>query len=328
MAPAKINYALYGIDRYINKERLLPNFNYEEYLKNNGAHADVMKLIGAASNIKKEPKNDMFAPSRSHSRSRSRSIISERHSVENNNFASSPRPQSSRESRPSNSGVESSRSQSSSAESGSSGRSEKKNAHYKIQSQSGESSETKKMNDLLARILRLETRGIVIPNELIDPKNMEKLNMIVTKHEIAEKIRVKIATASSFLKGFTWGIEKFAMLMKVSAMEGWSEAVMADQSSYNEVLEQLYDKYLTDVTSPEMKLMFLLAQSAIMHTSGMTIIRLMSDLNRANQRDTVNRMNDRFSKRKMRTPKDDEVDDDDILNEVEEYSRSRSSKLD
>jgi hypothetical protein len=324
MAPAKINYALYGIDRYINRERLLPNFNYEEYLKNNGAHADVMKLIGAASAVKKESRdrNDMFAPSRS----RSRSIVSEKRSVENNNFASSPRSQSSR---PSNSGVESSRSQNSqSSSTESSSGSVKKNANYKIQSQSGESSETKKMNDLLARILRLETRGIVIPNELIDPKNMEKLNMIVTKHEIAEKIRVKIATASSFLKGFTWGIEKFAMLMKVSAMEGWSEAVMADQSSYNEVLEQLYDKYLTDVTSPEMKLIFLLAQSAIMHTSGMTIIRLMSDLNRANQRDTVNRMNDRFSKRKMRTPKDDEVDDDDVLNEVEEYSRSRSSKLD
>ena len=318
MAP-KINYALYGLDRYINKERLRPEFNYEEYLKNNGAHTDVMKLIGAAATTtnrresKSNEKNDIFAASKSRSKSRSQqtpekiSVKSEsRHYTRS---ASSARSTQSRESSESSSVKE-------------------KKGHYKLESQSGESSETKKMNDLLTRILRLDSRGIVIPDELIDPKNMEKLNMIVTKHEIAEKIRVKIATASSFLKGFTWSVEKFAMLLKVSAMEGWSEAVMADQSSYNEVLEQLHDKYLNDVTSPEMKLLFLLGQSAIMHTSGMTIIRLMSDLNRANQRDTVNRMNQRFSGRKMRTPKDDEVDEDDILNEVEEYSRSRSSKLD
>lgn len=56
-------------------------------------------------------------------------------------------------------------------------------------------------------------------------------------------------------------------------LDGWSNVIMADKESYNDVFEELYEKYSSKITtSPEIKLIMMVAGSAMMFHLQKTII--------------------------------------------------------
>lgn len=130
--------------------------------------------------------------------------------------------------------------------------------------------------DLLFKIGRLKLRGAT-PSEPMTIRNSAcelRAEMERMQRELDSDKSVKFQR--SMLTSFATGLEFVNSRWNVAGvkLEGWSESLHADIASFDEVFEELHEKYMTSVsTPPELKLVMMVASSAIMFHMSQTVFR-------------------------------------------------------
>ena len=121
--------------------------------------------------------------------------------------------------------------------------------------------------ELLYKIDSLKKRGIKIPGNVSVESNIEEIkyvyNRVVKDRErlngvkFARKMLMACCTGIEFLNN---RFDPFDI-----KLDGWSESVHENVGDYDEVFEELYEKYKTKTKmAPELKLLFMLGGSAFM----------------------------------------------------------------
>ena len=123
----------------------------------------------------------------------------------------------------------------------------------------------KRKEELLAKLARLESRGYKpiknysLTSELEEIEEAYSKTLYQSKLDNAIKLQGKcLVGLCNFIEFMNNKFDYFGIYLN-----GWSEAVFEDLDSYDEVFEELYEKYKDQFdVSPEVKLVFLVVQSA------------------------------------------------------------------
>ena len=121
--------------------------------------------------------------------------------------------------------------------------------------------------DLLYKLDRLEKQGYRISRKYTLASNLDDIRYEYNKVKRQRDVEKSIKLYRKFLMGFTSGVEylnrKFDPLdLKLN---GWSESQMENITDYDDVFEELHDKYSDSINmAPELKLLFMVGGSAFM----------------------------------------------------------------
>ena len=125
----------------------------------------------------------------------------------------------------------------------------------------------KEKEELLFRFEKLRRLGIKLQRTFNMTSNIDEMREEYTRLKKAREVENGIKFSRKMLVACTTGIEflnnKFDPFDV--KLEGWSESVHENINEYDEVFEELYEKYKTDTKmAPELKLMFMIGGSAFM----------------------------------------------------------------
>jgi hypothetical protein len=117
----------------------------------------------------------------------------------------------------------------------------------------------------LEKMRRLGIQGIKRFNMSNDLEEMQfELNKIRKEREVESSVKFQRKVLMAFVTGVELLNNKFDYFNV--HLDGWSETVHENQDEYNEVFEELHEKYGTKTKmAPELRLLFMLAGSAFMH---------------------------------------------------------------
>ena len=119
----------------------------------------------------------------------------------------------------------------------------------------------------LAHLSRLEKQGYTTAKKYSMTNDLEDIESAVKKLKDQRSLDSSIKTQRKFLIGFVSVVEYLNSSYNPFdlQLEGWSEAVYENINSYDEVFEELHDKYKEQVAmGPELKLLGMIAGSAMM----------------------------------------------------------------
>ena len=121
--------------------------------------------------------------------------------------------------------------------------------------------------DLLYKLDKLERQGYRISRKYTLASNLDDIRYEHNKVKRQRDVEKSIRMYRKVLMGFTSGAEylnnKFNPLE--IKLNGWSESQMENINDYDEVFEELHDKYSDSINmAPELKLMFMVGGSAFM----------------------------------------------------------------
>jgi hypothetical protein len=127
--------------------------------------------------------------------------------------------------------------------------------------------ELKKKQEILEGFDKLSRKGVRIHRVFdinSDLRDMEaEYNRLVRQREIENSIKFQRKMLMAFVTGVEFLNNRYNPFDL--DLDGWSEVVMSDVDSYDDIFEELYEKYHTKVNmAPELRLMFTLGGSAIM----------------------------------------------------------------
>ena len=121
--------------------------------------------------------------------------------------------------------------------------------------------------DLLNKLARLQKKGFVVNSNLDMYSSVEDLRSEYARVSYNIEVDQSVRCSRRILVACVTGIEflnKRYNPLDVH-LDGWSETVMESVSDYDEVFEELYNKYRTNLdVSPEVKLIMMLGGSAAM----------------------------------------------------------------
>lgn len=117
----------------------------------------------------------------------------------------------------------------------------------------------------LEKMRRLGVQGIKRFNMSNDLEEMQyELNRIKKEREIEGSIKFQRKVLMAFVTGVELLNSKFDYFNV--HLDGWSESVHESQNEYDEIFEELHEKYAVKTKmAPELRLLFALAGSAFMH---------------------------------------------------------------
>tara|TARA_B000000532_G_scaffold229528_1_gene209961 strand:+ start:4048 stop:5385 length:1338 start_codon:yes stop_codon:yes gene_type:complete len=121
--------------------------------------------------------------------------------------------------------------------------------------------------DLLFKLKRFEMRGIPLSrkfslNSSVDDMREEFLR-IKAQRDIENSVRFQRKTMMAMVSGLEFLNSKFDPFD--IKLDGWSESIHESINDYDEVFEELHDKYKTKAKiAPELKLLMMLGGSAVM----------------------------------------------------------------
>ena len=121
--------------------------------------------------------------------------------------------------------------------------------------------------DLLFKLKRFEMRGIPLSrkfslNSTTDDMREEFLR-IKAQRDIENSVRFQRKTMMAMVSGLEFVNSKFDPFD--IKLDGWSESIHENLNDYDEVFEELHDKYKTKAkVAPELKLLMMLGGSAVM----------------------------------------------------------------
>jgi len=121
--------------------------------------------------------------------------------------------------------------------------------------------------DLLFKLKRFEMRGIPLSrkfslNSSTDDMREEFLR-IKAQRDIENSVRFQRKTMMAMVSGLEFVNSKFDPFD--IKLDGWSESIHENLNDYDEVFEELHDKYKTKAkVAPELKLLMMLGGSAVM----------------------------------------------------------------
>ena len=121
--------------------------------------------------------------------------------------------------------------------------------------------------DLLYKLDKLERQGYRISRKYTLASNLDDIRYEFNKVKRQRDVEKSIRMYRKVLMGLTSGTEylnkKFNPLE--IKLDGWSESQMENINDYDEVFEELHDKYSDSISmAPELKLMFMVGGSAFM----------------------------------------------------------------
>lgn len=112
--------------------------------------------------------------------------------------------------------------------------------------------------ELLAKLARLEAKGYKPVKVFTFANSLEEIETIYSKTLYQKKLDEAIKFQGKILIGVVGFIEKMNDIYNPFNLylSGWSESVMTDLDSYDEVFEELYEKYKDQIDmGPEIKLL-------------------------------------------------------------------------
>lgn len=216
--------------------------------------------------------------------------------------------------------------------------SDKSSISYRVKSQSNLNEKRKKKQEILFKLekmRRLGIQGIKKFNMSSDLSEMEdELNRVKHEREIESSIKFQRKCLMAFVTGAELLNNKFDFLD--FKLDGWSEQVHENIDEYNEVFEELHEKYKERAKmAPEVKLLFMLGGSGFMYhvTNSMfknsipgmeDIMKQNPDLMKQFANAAINQMNNGEEKEAaqfLNKMSDNNYDDDDSQIQVQEFSR-------
>ena len=124
----------------------------------------------------------------------------------------------------------------------------------------------RRKEELLAKLSRLEAKGYKPVKIFTFSNSLEEIENIYAKTLYQKKLDEAIKMQGKILIGVVGFIEKVNEKYNPFDLylSGWSESVMTDLDSYDEVFEELYEKYKDQIDmGPEVKLLGMVVMSGV-----------------------------------------------------------------
>lgn len=127
--------------------------------------------------------------------------------------------------------------------------------------------EKKEKNEVLAKLQRLEQKGFPVSKRYTLDNTLEEMNQeylrLVDARSLEASLRFQRQALMSVVTGLEWANGRFDPFDV--KLDGWSEAVHENVEDFDEIFEELYDKYKErGKMPPEARLMMALAGSGFM----------------------------------------------------------------
>ena len=134
----------------------------------------------------------------------------------------------------------------------------------------------KKKFELLCKLERLKKKGVVIPRTYTMNSNYEEIKYEYEKLHNERLMDNSVKMYRNMLVSVTTGIEY--LNNKVNPfdvyLDGWSDTVYSQQHDYDEIFEELYEKYKDKGSmAPELRLLMSVAGSALMYHLSNTMFK-------------------------------------------------------
>lgn len=127
--------------------------------------------------------------------------------------------------------------------------------------------ERRQKADLITKLARLESKGYQLTKRFTMDNSFDEIKQEFERLTDAKSLEASVKWQRQMMMGFVTGVE--LMNKKFNPfdweLEGWSESVHENVDDYDEVFEELYDKYKgRGNMPPEAKFLFMLAGSGFM----------------------------------------------------------------
>jgi hypothetical protein len=121
--------------------------------------------------------------------------------------------------------------------------------------------------ELLYQFERLERKGMQLPKKFTMASNLEEMKLELDRlkrdREVDQSVKFQRKVMMTVVTGMELMNNKFDPVG--ARLDGWSESINDNIDDYDEVFEELHDKYKGKAKmAPELKLMFMLGRSAFM----------------------------------------------------------------
>ena len=136
--------------------------------------------------------------------------------------------------------------------------------------------ENQRKEELLYLFNKLEKKGFKLNQKFTMRSPLEDMERIYERLEHERNVKASINFQRKVLMGIVSGLEFLNGTMNPFDidLEGWSESIMENQNEYDDIFEELYEKYKDKgKVSPEVKLLMTLAGSAFYFHLSKTIVK-------------------------------------------------------
>jgi len=122
-------------------------------------------------------------------------------------------------------------------------------------------------HNLLLEIEKYKNKGCKFSKDYNISSNFEEMKADLDRIKAYNSNLKGVKFCRSALMTLCNGIEQLSDMTGVGELDGWGEDVNANIESYDDIFEELYQKYgyYADVLGPELKLVFLIIQSAFLY---------------------------------------------------------------
>jgi hypothetical protein len=142
------------------------------------------------------------------------------------------------------------------------------NSHFQpIRTQEDIEKEKKEKADLLTKLTRLEGRGYTLTHRFTMDNSLDEIRQEFERLSDQRNLEASIKFQRQMMMGFVTGAELLNNKFDPFGwqLDGWSESVHENVDDFDEVFEELYDKYKgKGAMPPEARLLFMLAGSGFM----------------------------------------------------------------
>lgn len=126
----------------------------------------------------------------------------------------------------------------------------------------------RRKQEILFRLERLKSQGYVCHRQFSMSSDIDEMEFELGRLEYKKGLESGIKTCRLMLIGFTAIAEKANIIYNPLnldlQLDGWSENVSSEIEEYDDIFEELYEKYHSKVSAPpEIRLLFMLSYSAI-----------------------------------------------------------------
>lgn len=136
--------------------------------------------------------------------------------------------------------------------------------------------ENQRKEELLFLFAKLEKKGFKLNQKFTMRSSLEDMERVYERLENERNTKASIRFQRKVLMGIVSGLEFLNGTMNPFDidLEGWSESIMENQDEYDDIFEELYEKYKDKgKVSPEVKLLMTLAGSAFYFHLSKTILK-------------------------------------------------------
>lgn len=142
------------------------------------------------------------------------------------------------------------------------------NSHFQpIRSQEDVEKEKREKAELLTKLTRLENKGYTLSRRFTMDNTLDEIKQEFDRLSDQRNLEASLKFQRQMMMGFVTGAELLNNKFDPFGwqLDGWSESVHENVDEFDEVFEELYDKYKTrGAMPPEARLLFMLAGSGFM----------------------------------------------------------------